>query len=124
MKQVKPAAHRLLEIILAFAISSSCGTLANAEPSAERFLQLYDQARPELLYERMLGSTENGMSWSNTALEHEHGFRLYCAPEHMALVDQQVIAIMRQHVKDHPEDQGAPYGMVLLLALKEAFPCK
>jgi hypothetical protein len=126
MKQVKPAAHRLLEIILALAIASSFGTFANAEASADRFLQIYDQANPKdkLIFGKVLGSAQNGMAWSNEALQQEHGFRLFCAPEHMAFVDQQVVAIMREFVKNHPERQGAPYGMVLLLALKEAFPCK
>jgi hypothetical protein len=102
------------------------GSPARAEMDAQTFLQHYDQAASEnkLIYERILGSAENGIAWASSSVAQDHGFNIYCPPQKIALVDQQDIAIMRQHLNAHPDHRNLPYGLVLLLALKEAFPCK
>ncbi len=98
---------------------------AAAEMDASTFLQNYDRADAtgRHLYERVLGATENGLSWANSALSHDHHQRLYCAPGKLAITDEQDVDILRRHVKEHPEHQTAPYGLVLLLALELTFPC-
>jgi hypothetical protein len=102
------------------------GSPALAEMSAEDFLQGYDggNSQQRTFYEQMLGANENGMSWANTSLAHDGSVRIYCAPKNMVITDQQSVAILRQHVMDHPNDARLPFGLVLLQGLKETFPCK
>jgi Rap1a immunity proteins len=98
---------------------------AEAEMDAQTFLQNYDRGslQDRQLYERILGSAENGISWANAAVGKEHGFHLYCPPD-IALADQQDVVIIRQYLSKHPDHRTYPYGLVLLVALEETFPCK
>jgi hypothetical protein len=110
-------------VVVAFVV---LGSQAHAEMDARTFLKRYDQGSLEIraLYARQLGATENGMSWANSAAMHDHGFYIYCPPDNLALADDQNIDIMRRHLIAHPEFGKLPFGLVLLTALKETFPCK
>ncbi|CCE06458.1 hypothetical protein BRAS3843_1730027 [Bradyrhizobium sp. STM 3843] len=93
--------------------------------SARTFLDNYDKYGVPMqdFYEKMLGANENGMSWANAAIEVEGGVKLYCMPDSLALAPQQNVQILRQYVTDHPEHAKRPFGLVLLSALRETFPC-
>jgi hypothetical protein len=93
---------------------------------ADVFLKNYDAAGLESrqLYERILGATSNGISWASTKAMHDGQPGIFCTPNNLALADQQDIDILRRHVFSHPDHAKYPYGLVLLLALQETFPCK
>lgn len=114
----------LKSAFLSLSVAAVFGSPARAEMSAQTFLQNYDQAphQQKWIYERILGSAENGMSWVSAAVVDKTD--VYCPPKNLALADQQDLLIMRQYIEKHQDKRNLPYGLVLLLALKETFPCK
>jgi hypothetical protein len=101
-------------------------TPAAAEMDADVFLKYYDAANLEnrQLYERILGATENGISWASAKAMNDGQRGIFCPPNKLALTDQQSVDILRRHVLAHTDHAKVPYGLVLLLALQETFPCK
>jgi hypothetical protein len=98
---------------------------AQAEIDAETLLLNHARGTAEAkdILAGMLGATENGLSWANTAISNEGQPRLYCVPAKLALTNAQDVDILRRYTLDHPDKKTLPYGLALLLALKEAFPC-
>lgn len=89
--------------------AATFGVLVAAAPAyaavdARSFIQSYDAADPSLkrLYERVLGATEDGMSWSNAALKNQGKEMLFCEPPNLVLQDQQIIDILRREISDEP----------------------
>ena len=101
-------------------------TPAAAEMGAQEFLSDYDNGTPETrrLYEQILGATENGISWANIKVDHDGQPRIYCESAKLALDAQQNVDLLRRYVKAHPNEKTLPYGLILLSALVETFPCK
>ena len=60
--------------------------------------------------------------WANTDLQRKSKETLFCVPG-MLTVEHEV-DIMVRHIEQVPEDGKQPAGIVMLYALKEAFPCK
>jgi hypothetical protein len=97
-------------------------TPAAAEISANQLLAGFkakDTTVPKL-YFRGLG---DAFAWSNTALIHDGSTGLYCPPSRIALTDDQLLDMLRRFVEAKPSFGTDPVGMVLLLSLKDAFPC-
>jgi len=99
---------------------------AQAEIDAETLLLNHARgsAEAKAILAGMLGATENGLSWANTAISNEGQPRLYCVPAKLAFTSAQDVDILRRYALDHPDKKTLPYGLALLLALKEAFPCR
>lgn len=96
-----------------------------AEATLQKFLALYDSAKPsERAYlDDIVDATESGMSWANVVAKYE-GHPLYCPPGKVALQAAQVIDIMRRYAETNPKSNTDPYRMVMILSLREAFPCE
>jgi len=60
----------------------------------------------------------------NGAFSHDHQVQIYCVPEKLALADEQIVGILKRYVQTHLEKRGLPLGLVLLIAMRETFPCK
>jgi hypothetical protein len=97
---------------------------AQAEIDAETLLLNHARGteNAKAILAGMLGATENGLSWANISNEGQP--RLYCVPAKLALTSAQDVGILRRYTLDHPDKKTLPYGLVLHLALKEAFPCR
>lgn len=66
-----------------------------------------------------------GLEAANALLERKNDALLYCQPN-IAIIGDQHLRIMEQAIEKHPEWgelDAADFGMALLLALREAFPC-
>jgi hypothetical protein len=111
--------------IISFWMAAFIGP-AFAEVDAQTFLKGYDGSGPDdrATLARILGATENGIAWTISAVKHDHGIDVFCTPNKLALTDQQDVDILRRYVQVHPKDGTYPYGLVLLMALRDAFPCK
>jgi hypothetical protein len=98
---------------------------AVAEPSVNEFLKLYDSAKPDgrVIFELAIRHTFEGIAWVNAYL-HRTNQELYCAPSQIALLDAQLIDMLRRESKAFPENGKAPYGLALLLVSIKSFPCK
>ena len=98
---------------------------AHAEADTQTFLHTYDtsaQAGRRLL-ENTLAWDENGMSWANADLAQRHLPPLYCLPGRLVLTGDQLVDILRRQMAEKPETANLPFGLGLLTALKNLFPC-
>ena len=97
---------------------------AGAEASAGEFLRLLrSESDARMLAQVRIGGIAQGLFWSNMYLRHQGRPAHYCAPERMAMTDEQVIHILRRHVQANPQTGNFPLGIALMESLKETFPC-
>jgi hypothetical protein len=71
-----------------------------------------------------LRGLSDGFAWANISSAHDGNPKLFCQPETIALTIEQLIDIFKRFSKENPNFDNSSAGMVLLFALKEAFPCK
>jgi hypothetical protein len=97
---------------------------ARAEASASDFIRLLNSEGDASWVARVrVGGIAQGFFWSNAFLTHQGLTSHYCAPERMAMTDEQVIDILKRHVQASPQKGSLPVGLVLMDALKEILPC-
>jgi hypothetical protein len=100
-----------------------------ASASAEHTVKSYREAKAKGgedagLAEVYLAGIAHGFSWVNISAKDDSREPLFCAPEKMALQTANYEQILESFLKRRsPNLENAPLGMVLLFALKDAFPC-
>ena len=101
-------------------------TTARAEPAINAFLREYDHAPPaaKSIYELAIGNTYNGILWAYTLLHERNERGFYCPPSKVALVNTQLIDMLRREVQEHPENGEMPFGLGLIVAPIKLFPCQ
>jgi len=120
--------------ILVCALVVLLGTVskAHSETSAEKFLSAYDKAvelgdeQTRAILAKVLGANFNGLSWANTWLEMGNRAPLFCAPGKLGVTNTQVVSILKRFVDQEAKQKyrDGEYGMILLLAAINTFPCK
>jgi hypothetical protein len=92
-----------------------------ASDTTREFLDRY--AAGDNIYARLyLRGIGDGFSVYNAGKQTQGG-GLYCPPEKVGIVDGQYAAILRGFVAKVPKSMELPVEVVLLYALKDAFPC-
>ena len=92
-----------------------------ASDTTREFLDKY--AAGDNIYARLyLRGIGDGLAVYNVGVPRQSA--LYCPPENVGIVDGQYAAIIRGFVAKVPTSMEMPVEVVLLHALKEAFPCK
>lgn len=64
----------------------------------------------------------HGTSLSNAYVSRKTE-AFYCPPGNVGLIGYQYMAIFEAYLEKSPRDRSNPAGMVMLLALRDAFPC-
>lgn len=66
-----------------------------------------------------------GFLWhsSVTIVEFGERARLYCPPPKLAITEENVIQIGKSYLAENPEAYTSPYGLRILMAMQETFPC-
>jgi hypothetical protein len=107
----------------AFCISagSACADLSTNEFLKQQYNSSSTDRALSTIY---LKGMEEGMEWMNAWLEPAQKHKLYCPPEKIVLTGEQLADMVRRHIKNHPEDDYRPLGMVLLVTLIEDFSCR
>jgi hypothetical protein len=113
--------HLLPLALLSAAICTA--TPAAAELSAKLLLDAFQAKGDKGTIKVYFRGLSEAFAWSNTALNNQGQTRLYCEPATITLTDEQELDIMRRYVESRPSFGTDPAGMVLLLSLKNAFPC-
>jgi hypothetical protein len=108
--------------LLPLVILSALVTPAAAEISANKLLADF-KVKDTTVAKLYLRGLSDAFGWSNTALIHDGSAGLYCPPSTIVLTDDQELDILRRFVEAKPNLGTSPVGMVLLLSLKDAFPC-
>lgn len=66
-----------------------------------------------------------GVFWHSTmtAVEFGERARLYCPPSKLAITEENVIQIGKSYLVENPEAYTDHYGLRMLMAMQETFPC-
>jgi hypothetical protein len=101
-------------------------TQALAEMNANDFIARYQAGnaaqRAELA--QHLSDISLGMNWTNAFMFVNHKFHLYCLPGSLVLTGDELADIVKRFVEKTPNDGIQPVGMILLFALRDAYPCE
>ena len=99
---------------------------ARAEMNVKDFFARFERAdaSEKQFMQTILGQVGNGLSWANSRLAFLKRPKLYCQPGDLALTDAQTIDILRQHARTNQKLQQAPFGLALLVAFEEEYPCR
>lgn len=94
---------------------------ACAEWTGKELLDNYAKATPEQRagMDQVIAAEENGMSWYASASK----FHIYCKPENLGLTGNQIMDILKREVDAEPLIGKQPYGLAILLALRQTFVC-
>ncbi|MFZ2079391.1 MAG: hypothetical protein WAV38_22630 [Xanthobacteraceae bacterium] len=113
---------------LALSANANAEDLSKAEVGSTCWtLEVYDK---ELVpedrkhIETFINGMQIGLLWANVMLKERGQPLLYCQPEHLTITDSQMLDMMRRAMKDKPKWGDYPLGMMVLVTLQRAFPCK
>lgn len=100
-----------------------------ASVHAEIPLKLYEGMKADDTFKIYIGGVAQGYAWSNTILKsYRHQDELFCAPYKLRLSKENYLSILDDYIAKH--DVKTIYGedgaleFVLLMALREVFPCQ
>ena len=94
---------------------------ARAEPTADWYIQRH--AKEPKIVEVLVQHTYDGILWSEVYHKDLGGRKLFCPPTKLALNGNQLLDIMRQFLEAHKSSAELPMGLVLVMAVKDTFPC-
>ena len=110
-------------VLLLATFSTGLTDEQNEFKTAGDFVDAYHKNN-ELLLRLFVRGIGNGISAYNAMQDETDGNRkLYCPPEKVGIVDAQYVAIMSSFLTKYPKTRSYPVEVVLLFALKDAFPC-
>ena len=101
-------------------------TATGAEMNAGAFVRDYEQAQAaqKPSYEAAALNVHIGLGWMNSYLQSANPeAQVFCQPAGTTLTGPQAMDALRRFVGAHSEAASEPYGMVLLFALKDMWPC-
>jgi hypothetical protein len=95
---------------------------ASAEMTAKKFISLYEagSSTDKTYLGTIIGAVYNGIQWAQTSLKID---RKICMPKNLVLTDGQLIDMLRRKAAKDAYSADQPYGLVILVAIEEAFPC-
>ncbi|MBX7514902.1 hypothetical protein K3179_10150 [Qipengyuania sp. GH38] len=97
---------------------------ANATPYAGAVEELLEGEELERsIATVMVSSMAEGIFWANTLNDVRGLPQHYCPPKQLAIIDEQYVQIFKTFMEANEEERENPLGSVLLLALRDAFPC-
>jgi hypothetical protein len=114
-------------VILQLGALILASTAAVAEQDVNAALLAYDSgdATDRKSGEVAFVNEENGIWWANSRLIFKKQQPLFCPPDNSsALPGAEMIEIVRRYAKENPKARYLPYGLVILMTLENAFPCK
>lgn len=100
--------------------------LAHAEMSTNELLERYDKSNSndKSNVEFILQNLQAGMLTVNIEMIIRKSQGLFCQPKTLALTGKQLIEMIRERVRLHPNDGASLAQIVLLSSLEDTFPCQ
>jgi hypothetical protein len=103
----------MIRIVMLAAVILAGPTTARVEEAvtANQLLELFEKISDETMRERLRGVVsqfENGVSWGNVMGKDDGRPPLYCPPNNISLVAEQLVSILREQVKAVPETGESP----------------
>lgn len=103
---------------------------AAAEVSAAKIVQALQSGEneAETLGLAFISGVERGLLWTNTYArvinDGKQTQPVYCPPANLGLNGKQVASIFEGFVAKNPSDAERPAAFVVLLAMRDSFPCR
>ncbi|MEN4938734.1 hypothetical protein [Stenotrophomonas sp. TWI1151] len=118
MKKIRMVAAALL------LVSAS----AHAEVSVSTYKQAVDAGGAvKSTAETYAIGVARGIFWSNAAITHDTGTPMFCMPPKLGTDQDMVLSITNRYIKEHVGkgvvDNDTSIELIVLLALKDTFPC-
>jgi Rap1a immunity proteins len=92
--------------------------------TAKGFVDYYRSNREHDVAKIYVRGVLDGFRDADSKVTVEMGRDLFCWPQHIALVEDQLISIVAQTIERHAKLGEMPFSTVAALALTDAFPCK
>jgi len=73
--------------------------------------------------EQWLDGAYSGFSWSSAHLFAIHAPEVFCPPDRLSMTSVQLQSIIDRYIAAENEPDSAWLGAVVLLALRDVFPC-
>jgi hypothetical protein len=113
---MKRAISGALVVIGLIATTPALAEEAEGDVTANDVIALWEQEDSTAI--AYLNGVATGVIWTN------HLRPIFCLPPKLRLTQQQNVAIVIEHIRQHPEHGNLPLPVVMLVGLKETFPCK
>jgi hypothetical protein len=107
-------------VIAAIVLLGTCG-YAHADPSIRVVLSEYSKGNVAAI--AYLRGISAGLGWANALIAQSGERPIYCQPDKLALTDEQRLDILNRFLAEYPRVAEQQVGVVLMAALKDAFPC-
>ncbi|TXI25331.1 MAG: hypothetical protein E6Q61_02565 [Nitrosomonas sp.] len=98
----------------------------SASAMAEIPVSQYDQFKATETFKTYITGVGRGFQWANAMLRNEGMPPLYCAPDNVGFDQNDYLSLLENEVEKknlRTDSPDAAVEMVLLFALKHAFPC-
>jgi hypothetical protein len=91
----------------------------------EVFLDQYQAVKEATWFKQYVDGVGTGFSWANTDLRMRKETPLYCQPAHLAMYPENYLNILNNYIsrRGNSLSENSIVELLLLNALKEAFPC-
>ncbi|WP_144149372.1 Rap1a/Tai family immunity protein [Paraburkholderia sp. BCC1884] len=94
---------------------------AHAELTGTAYL---NKSHEDPALQAYVAGLSQAFGWANVSLHRANKEMLFCVPPALALNNENVYSILDRYIAEDPTSRDYPLGMILLEALKKAFPCK
>jgi len=117
-------------LCIGLAVMLCCASPAAAEMTTAEFLNDVNIKVHRVNQITYLMGISNGLQWYNSILEAGakekdiDDMRLFCPPAKLSITASQEIDMLRRYIREHPEAETQPLGMVVFQTHFENFPCK
>ena len=108
--------------LAAFAMFTACCGLARADPTVRIAMAEFKNGNQATI--AYLKGVRDGIGWVNTMMGQSGQAPFYCQPEKLALTIGQQMDMLSRFLAENPRIIDDQVGIVLLLTLKDAFPCQ
>lgn len=103
---------------------------AVAEITAGEFLRNVGAKQHRMYWTAYLAGITTGLEWYNSHLEYVAkeasmgDLKFFCVPSKLSLTANQQLDMLQRYVRQNPESEMQPLGMVAFHTYLDAFPCK
>jgi hypothetical protein len=112
---------KIILVLLCLVITFYAG-VADAEMSAKDVVDNFEKG--DLVTGAFVKGIEDGIGWAEVYREKNGESQIFCQPRKLALTPDQDAEIVSKYISNNPKLADAPFGLVLLMAFRETFPCQ
>ncbi|HEY2069930.1 MAG TPA: hypothetical protein VGG48_10280 [Rhizomicrobium sp.] len=112
-------------LFLGIALGLVLAQPAFAEMTADELMHIYDTGDPTSRDEVAIAAdgNYNGLAWASSYLTSQHATPIFCPVPNHAMTRQETMEMLRASMAKDARIGKQPYGLAMLLAVQETYPC-